>query len=232
MNPSSLKLRRTGKLLLLCAVVCASHLYGMEPASYKTLPPELRQEIINIALAVIDREPPTVTKNGLIISSLDKTIEMLRKLGILHGVEFDTLFNLKDFTKLMHILANKFNVTTADVALKFNQGWIARQYLDLGYKLLGSDPESPSTLDDWIELIKEDADVNFSAHNYFYVVITPLNEAIRLAVPEAVELLLNSGAKVRPEDLDKAREIDYPSYKEAIIIEQLLEEAWEKQHKK
>ena len=82
------------KIALLLTIVCTSQLYtmkriyGMEPEpSYETLPPELKQEIINTALATNKK--------------LSKKIEMIKNLSALHGVQYD---NLKDFTTLVHIL--------------------------------------------------------------------------------------------------------------------------------
>ena len=78
--------------------------------------PELQQEIITKALAVSD--------------SVVEAIDMIKKLSIVHGTSFDKLFNLKDFTKLVHILADQFDKSPYSIALKFNTP-IAKKYVEL-----------------------------------------------------------------------------------------------------
>src|SRR5690242_15449786 len=99
-------MKKIAKIALLFTIACVGQLYGMEKPSYGSLLPELKQEIINTALAT--------SKN------VDEAISMLKKLSALHGVEFDKLFNLKDFTKLVHVLADKFNISTSQVAQKID----------------------------------------------------------------------------------------------------------------
>src|SRR5262249_49326046 len=82
--------------------------------------------------------------------------------------------NQKGFMELVHILADKFHVTTAEVASGFNTP-AAEKYLELGHSLLDVVKDSSSkrgglvralsyhlNLSTLSTLIKEGADVNFS----------------------------------------------------------------------
>jgi len=160
------------KLLLLCTVVWAGHLYGMEPlhseSSYKTLPPELRQEIINKALAVSE--------------DYKDAIDMIKKLSILHGVELDKL-NLKDFTKWAHILANRFGVSTAQVAREFKTP-IAQQYNDLGLELFETSHYAAiriihqDVLSTINKLIDQGSDPNFSRYCSSSILLNIIEEIL------------------------------------------------------
>ena len=118
------------KIALAFTILCVAQLYGMEPKTkeleiYKALSQisELQQEIIKAALAVSN--------------NLDEAVEMIKKFSILHGTSFDKLFNLQDFTKLVHALGDKFDMASQYVANKFGTE-IAKQYGTLGEELLGA----------------------------------------------------------------------------------------------
>ena len=105
------------KSYLLCTIICASQLYGMQQSYYKQLPPELRQEIINNALAQ---------------NNIEDAIKILQGLYTLqHGLSYD---NLKNFSRLVHILATKFNQTPLQIAEQFETP-IAQEYFKLTKKL-------------------------------------------------------------------------------------------------
>lgn len=136
MNPSSLKLRRTGKIFLLLIIICAGQLYGMEPMEEEkaqkatalaiyTSPemlPELKKEVISTALAFS--------------KDINEVIDTIKKISILHGVKFDelfslgTLFNLKGFSKLILFFAHKFCDSCFAIACKFNMP-VSKKYRDL-----------------------------------------------------------------------------------------------------
>ncbi len=72
------------ELILLFSIVCAAgQLYGMEPENpYKSLLPELKREIINIAL----------TRDNL-----DEAVGMIQGLSTLHNVRYDNLKISRDW---------------------------------------------------------------------------------------------------------------------------------------
>jgi len=203
-------------MILVCALICAGQLYGMESQpSYETLLPELKQEIINTALAT--------TKN------IDESISMVKQLSIVHNVRYD---NLKDFTKLVHLLADKFDKSTADIASKFIASKfntpIAHTYLNLGKNLLiFAGDRRPFRRIKMIELIDQGADVNFSTG-----IVRPLKTALKSYNFDVVKILLNFGAKITMDDLDEAKSITSSHVDKARETSQLIEETWKKQQRK
>lgn len=158
------------KVFLLCALVCAGQMYGMEKmGTFGELPEELHQEIVRALLNSKD---------------LDQVIDAIKVASVLRGVRYD---DLADFTKLVHALADKFNKPTIFVARKFNTP-TAKKYIDLSIALLFI---PSSTFNNVAQLIKDGADVNFTGNNY----ATPLSQAIQFRVNiEKIKLLLDSGA--------------------------------------
>lgn len=103
------------KITLLSAIICVNALNGMqEQPSYRSLLPELKQEIITTALRLS--------------SDFDGAINTVEKLSALHGVQFD---KITDSTKLIRILADKFNRPTHNVAKEFKTKNVAKVYLRL-----------------------------------------------------------------------------------------------------
>ncbi len=140
------------KIALLFTIVCAAgQLYGMEAQNIMGLPEDVRNEIIRKALAASD--------------TLEEAIKAI-KVGALRGVNYD---NPKDFTKLVHVLAKKFDLDTATVAQEFRTTTvanIAKNYLiqsRMLLKLIASyDADDIQILiDDIKKLISYGADVNF-----------------------------------------------------------------------
>lgn len=215
------------KLFLLGALVCAGQLYGMEPIKEEakaqkealaiyTSPemfPELQREIIKSALAAS--------------KDYEEAVQMIKKLSIMHGMQFDKLFNLKDFTKLAHILADQFDVSTTMVASEFNTP-IAKKYNELGHSLLDYAGDSREEAHNKIiDFIKQGADVNFSAHR------TPLDLVIDSHDLKGVQLLLAAGAKPTDWDLRDAKQEAHhlPENKEAVMIVNLIEDAMKNNNK-
>jgi len=145
------------KLLLLSTLVCAGQMYGMESqepmGTFAQLPKELlHQEIIKQAIESSN--------------TLEEAIKAVKMARALSGVQYD---NLKNFTKLVHLLADKFDTTTHEVANEFNT-LLAKNYIQLGEQLLQLNNQfnQPNILDkDNIrnkidQLINDGADVNFS----------------------------------------------------------------------
>lgn len=134
-------------IVMLMGIANTAVLYGMEPEQpfYKTLPKELKQEIINKALATS--------------TNLTQAINAIKNASILHRVQFDTLFdNLEDFTKLAHILADKFNQNPLQIAEQFKKP-TAKRYILLTEKL-EANVYRRHDLQEAEELIQEGADVN------------------------------------------------------------------------
>jgi hypothetical protein len=247
------------KIAVMLAMLSIGILNGMESeSSYKILPKELKQEIVNTALA---------TSNNV-----DEAINMIKKLGALHGVHYDTkaatdLFvkmlpnNLneaidevkslqgstpEDFTKLVHILLGRFYGRPYKVAFLFNTP-IAQEYLKLGEQL----QEAVSYWKDNAKikaLIAQGADVNFYSNEGFSKK-TPLNHAVGDRSIDTVKLLLAAGADPLLEDskfktafdqvessikfYNKMESQGYPGTEKEIMtlktIKTLLEEAVKKQ---
>ena len=206
------------KLILLFTILCAGQLYGMEAQNIMGLPEELRTEIIRKALAASD--------------TLEEAIKAI-KVGVLRGVNYD---NPKDFTKLVHVLAKKFDLDTATVAQEFRTTTvanIAKNYLiqsRMLLKLIASyDAGDIQILIDNIkELINGGADVNFVQRHTGMLPSLGFNEDTPLIkifsykpynVQEAlqgiktlVELLLEYGAIPDKETLER-----FKVYKEKTI---------------
>lgn len=201
--------------LLLITLLCASALNSMQEPSYATLPSELKQEIVHTALATSNND-------------LDKTIQMIEKLSALHNVRYD---NLEDFTKLVHLLAKKFDTTPDDIAQKFKQTSIAKKYHDLCKQLYRS------ILYDSIEnnitqVIAQGADID--GFPTLFIAVRYRKD------PDIIQLLLNHGAnphrqsndtrfkgQTALEILNDIRRFDYPrdDYEQ---IKSLLENAMTK----
>jgi len=205
------------KILLLCALIGAGQLYSMDPTLFlPRIEPEptyhTQQAIANTAL--------TLSK------SVDEAINMIKQLSIVHKVQYD---NLKDFTKLVHLLANKFGISTADIASKFNTP-IAQTYLNLGNNLLSFVGDiRPATHVKIIELIDQGADVNFSSKG-----TRPLQKALASYNLDVIKILIKSGVKITNDDVRKAKSIVmfHIDKEEARETDQLIEETWKKQQKK
>ncbi len=93
------------KLILLFTITCAaSQMYGMETENIGGLPKEIQNQITQTAIAS--------SKN------LNETVVMIKRLSTSFGISYDKLFdNIKDFTKLVHMLADKFDASTNSARL-------------------------------------------------------------------------------------------------------------------
>jgi len=212
------------KIALLLTIVCAGQLYGMEPSVAEAMAG--RPEKGNLG----DFEQLPEEVHGVIVKALatsndlEQTIEAIKVASALQGVQYD---NLKDFTTLVHILADKFDIPTAEVAQQFGTP-MANTYYQLGSKLRHAVKvvQTEARYNEIIALIKDGADVNFSNDSKNF---TPLNFALNNDFNvEVIKTLLNDGAKPTTHDLFfnkslAARTPDLQARKE--IIKQLLEEA-------
>jgi len=143
MNPSSLKLRRTGKIALLLTILCAGQMYGMEPTSpvpyeassevrvdelrrtgplypergtmgaLEELPQDVHNEIIRMAIASSN--------------TLEEAIQAIKVASVLRGVRYN-YDNLKDLTHIVDILSNIFpDMPKLIIATKINRQ-LAKEY--------------------------------------------------------------------------------------------------------
>jgi len=198
--------------LLFTLVLCVGALNGMEAQNIGNLPTDIHNEMIRLAFATSD--------------NLLDTIKAFQFASALRGIPYD---NLKDFTNLVHILANKFKTTNQVVAENFNTP-TAKNYINLGKQLveLISRPNAGNTIK-IIQLIeKNGADVNYSNSTG-----SLLSKAIQSWNVESVKLLLEYGAKQQPGNLPyiQAKLRQDPKNQKAKIIEQLLIDAMQKQQK-
>jgi len=142
--------------------------------NFEQLPKELRQEIAETALATsttVDEAIKAIqdssmiyggvqlndraAKNLLIKSIPNNFDQAIKQVKHLEGTE------LKDFTKLAHILANKFNISTGRIADQFGTP-LADKYEDLLAQAITINLADDNGM---IKLIKDGLDVNLTLKN-------------------------------------------------------------------
>lgn len=176
------------KLFLLCALVCAGQMYGMEPKKplfleiehISELPKDIHQKIIKTALETTNH--PYLT------------IMMIERLSAMQGIQGNKLFdkllgNLKDFTKLVHMLADRSKMTPVQVAVDLT-GSTAQKYVAL------SNSFELAVLNGWIETAERliAQEVDFVADPCILMRAVPSIVSSRAPKAEMVKLLLNHGA--------------------------------------
>ncbi len=227
------------KMTLLFTILCAGQLYGMEPElnpaiwGQEQLPNDVKT-LVMVTLAQSGDNLDLAINNIKKASLINKTLNQM--INAAYG-------NLQGFTKLVHMLADKFDKPTKTVAEKFGTP-VAKQYIELGDLLIskiGLIRFYREGISEVTQLIKNGADVNYSAGgptiklqdpelpqtSMSYTVtensfITPMWTAVRSANLKTVKLLLNFGAKPESDE--------YYSWSLSDIvanqaIKQLLDEA-------
>ncbi len=207
------------KLILLFTMVCAGQLYGMlEAPDPRYLPTDMKYEIMNAAVATS--------------KDLKEAISMIPKLSAFYGVRYT---DIKNFTKLLHALANRFNVTTEEVATQFvdetkkapdGMAYLGKQYLSFLQSL--SDAIYKNNVEQIKLLIQQGADVNSTNSNDR---TTPLIEAAnkRTGDKEILVAFLNAGANPNHRDAKGKTALDYAKERQrALKILQLLESVTKK----
>lgn len=168
------------KIALLLTIACATQLYGMEKEkptyeeTYGSLLPELKQNIISTAL----------TRSN----NLPEAIKIIESASAMYGAPLYN--NINDFTKLVHILANKFNTTTLNVAEQLNFP-ISKKYtelVELAINFIQMYGKESYLFNQWI---KDGLDVNATINNDN---TSLLMYAASYGNTQAVKLLLNAGA--------------------------------------
>lgn len=177
------------KVSLLLTILCAGQLYGMENTdlsqgamepekksnlgAFEQLPPELRQIVAQTALELS--------------TDINQAITIAKILPI---------NNLKDFTKLVHILADKFEYyTTQDIAKAFKTP-ASKAYLDLAKEL--ADAIYYGDVNKVTESIKKGADVNFDTNDIGFSSLPLLFYAISRGGGgnEVIKLLIDNGVNL------------------------------------
>jgi len=158
------------KMTILFTILCAGQLYGMEPEE------QVRK---------------TAEKWLAVGKSLGDTAQAMK--NTVKG------YDLKQFTELVHIFADKFNRTTENVALLFNTP-NANEYIRLGKEMIEYTDFNFS--EGVIEAIQKGGDINYSTTELTSgVKVTPLGLArMRIkegdaAYKEMEKILIEAGAR-------------------------------------
>ena len=207
------------KTALLFTILCVGQLYGMENphpelGAFGQLPEELHKEIVKTL----------ATSNNL-----EATIGAIKVAGTLQGVRYD---NLKDFTRLVNVLADTFGVSTVEVAKKFNTP-TAKQYLNFEkahelIKLANRNRREnlSESYQGLVKLIREGFNVNTTGWSNGSLLMW----ASFFNLPVLVKVLLDAGANPhhRNDDGETALDmaVEYGNDAETI---QLLKQAMTKQ---
>lgn len=181
-------------MILLFTILCAGQIYGMEKEqpSGGPLVPDVYTEILK---KVVERS-----------NTLADAIQAVDIASVLQGIRYD---NLKNFTRLVHILADKFHITTQEAAHKIASSLnnllpIAKQYENLASNLNQAlenfhsytHPTKQEPLDARRNLIKrliaDGADVNYSSSLHSMPLETA---AIHANDIQLIKLLLDAGAR-------------------------------------
>jgi hypothetical protein len=184
------------KVALLCALICAGQLYGMEKeeaVGIYTSPlmlPEIKQQILNVALAA--------SKN------VDEAINVIKNFSVMHQVPFAN--NFQNFIKFVNLLAKRFPELTKSVIAKKLNPSLAKQYDELNMKLLNSACDS---VGDIAYLLKQGAAVNYVEPKSGKTI---LHYAISCQNIDGVKLLVNSGVNLFYEIPPERKNLNPTSY--------------------
>jgi len=227
------------KIALLFTILCVGALNGMETEHIVKLPLELHKAIVQTALEASSTVDQTIKaiqnasaihsgvklNNAEAMNLLQKTLpnnltQAIDKVKNLQGTE------PKDFTKLVHLLAKKFNISPYQVASLFNTP-IAQKYIKLSEKL---EPYVSHIRDYGVNveinnLISQGADVNFyNSHKYNYSPL--LNLAIGYTSSKSdilrVKQLINAGANPFLKDYESNTALD-----KVLSLIKFWEKEWE-----
>lgn len=116
-------------IFLLCAIMCASQLYGMEPeqSHMEKLSPEVKTMIIGVLHNTYNPKFNSEEDLNNIVNAIKTMSEV--------DLEFNAIVkyiynNQKKFTKIIYTLAAKFNYTPSNIATKFKTP-LAKKYVNL-----------------------------------------------------------------------------------------------------
>lgn len=195
------------RIVLLFTILCVNALNGMEQGQHNYwdyLPKELKQVIMHILVTTGD--------------TIDEAVNNIKQASRINK-ELNQMLtgNIKGFTALVHILANKFNVSPIGVAGYFEIP-IADKYKNLYDQLVNAVVEG--NLVDIKRLIAEEADITAGQ-----IIIPALRSKSKVAV---IKLLLENGANPFEtlESVERKQSLrNFPEYQQ---IKSLLEEAMAK----
>lgn len=188
-------------MALLFTVLCASQLYGMEPEQHKGfggLSPEIQVMIISFL---------NEYKNlADVIKAIKETSRVDKELNAIIN---DMYGNQKEFTKLVHILANKFNKSTYEVANEFNTPF-GEKYNSLNSQFMAA--INLSNAENISNFINQGADINYSSN-----LNTPLILATSKWNYEIIQLLLQYGANANFNNPTTGTALDFAQERHAAI---------------
>jgi hypothetical protein len=222
------------KLILMSAVLCAGTLNNMEPEKpklevFQELPDDVKNLII-LAFAHSDNDFDTTIKNIKIASLTNKTLYLI--INQQYG-------NLKNFTALIHWLADKFQQDNmASIAQKFGTTPVVNEYLHINNEFMEilhairegfiGVENNGVTVDDVKKVLDQGADPNFS-DGYTSPLLELIANPMSTEELQFVQLLLDYGAKPKSDcyyDEKKA----WPSDQEMKDkVKQLFQEKRKKQ---
>ena len=184
------------KVVLLFTILCAGALNSMDPTSLYELRrtgPEQGRYIgtgmEDIPIEVQSLIITHINTGNTVTNAIRDIIRTSRTNTTLNKIVNDMYGNQKGFSELVHVLADKFNLTPPDVAAKFKTD-ASTTYIQLATALLYSIKSHDTQFVD--NIIKQGADVNYYSGGSDK--ITPLVYAIRYGTADIVKLLLNSKA--------------------------------------
>jgi len=202
------------KIALVCTIFCAGMLNGMgsqkpQPGHYGLGRGSVPAEVQSIFSTYDD---------------IDDVILAIRVVS-LSDEELKQMMNEEYyFTKLAHILADKFKLSTQLIGRKFAT-LVACQYVMLGDALINYTREKDSNA--ITQLIIQGADVNYIANPY----LTPLIMAVRAeADAPIIQLLLDAGADPKVKSrvgntvLDYV-DVGYRNESQKVEIKKMLQDA-------
>lgn len=175
-------------IFLLCAIMCASQLYGMEPeqSHMEKLSPEVKTMIIGVLHNTYNPKFNSEEDLNNIVNAIKTMSEV--------NLEFNAIVkyiynNQKKFTKIIYTLAAKFNYTPSNIATKFKTP-LAKKYVNLTDKL--EDAATNFNSEEVKNLIEQGADIN--AREMLQLVIIHYGRRNFDNIYNMIKLLLKHGA--------------------------------------
>lgn len=192
------------KLVLLFTIVCTGQLYGMEPEKHQTV--KFGEEWATLPDDIKSLILVALMQSG---NDLDSAIKSIVKASAIN-VALNKMINYNDlqgFTKIAHMLANKFGISTFSIAKEFSTQ-TSKEYvrlLEQAHYYMG-EPIGDHVTDEIDELIKEGLDVN--------AIYSDGKSLLQKAILtdrglELVNLLLNSGANPHYKDNEGCAALDH-----------------------
>jgi len=202
------------KIALLLTILCAGALKAMEPKKPQPGHSGLGMGYVPSEVQSIINTYKNVDDAILVIKAVSLRDEDLKRIV---NEEFE-------FAKLIHVLADTFNLSTRAIAEKFETPG-ARLYINLGDTLIAAASKNYSKA--IAHLITQGADVNYNDNNN----ITPLMAAVKEQADSAlIQLLLDVGADPHLKDGNRCSVLDYMywaylGHPEKLEIKQILQNA-------